>query len=243
MKKQFLISSLIFAFIACKNSSKTEDTIKETEEITEECWMGAKKANCELVKSYETAKSLALEFKIAKIGSDFSFEKAIKYNDSIFSLVKPLEQDLLKIKEIIGENNYDLYFGNFVKYQEKNQLYKKKLAVISNIKWQVKLLNYNHRRGDRDIQVSLENNNNNIGIELFTLKTSLFDQNDKKIFYTENDGVGAFGFVPNPKRDFIPANYKGKKEVPILFVEDEILLKKAARVEQEIVDVTFKSFE
>lgn len=242
MKKQILMGwgiGIALTMFSCgeKENTKEENTTQKEEKL--DCWIGSNQANCDLAKSYDRAKTLAIEFKTANVGGDFDFEKALHYNDSILNLIEPLKSDLVKIKEMIGESDYQLYFSSIEKQKEINDIYREKIEVISKIVLKPSLLKFNSKHEDRDIAYTIENNSSH-KIEMITLHTTFLDKNGEVLYFDEGDAIGAHGFVPNTGGDFFPPNYKGKGSNTILSIYDAETLKKIASVKHKIVDVKLK---
>lgn len=244
---KYLLVALAMTIFSCGGNKKTEEDTKE-KEVVSDCWIGAEQADCNLAKSYEEAKRLAVEFKTKQVYTDFGLEKAYQYNDSILNLIKPLEQDLVKIKELIGEDDYNLYFSSIEEQKEKNALDKKKIDVISNLVLTPTLEKFDAKYGTRYIAYTIENNSDS-KIELIAFVSTFFDKDGNQIFIEEQGGLGASGFVPNTGGDFFPENYKGSGRSPIIATDyktetistiDETILKKMASVKQKIVNVDLK---
>ncbi|WP_196889040.1 hypothetical protein [Aureivirga sp. CE67] len=237
MKKHIIILGLSSILFSCMNSTEIISHNQSNSEV-KECRIDLIKINCDLVKSYNKAKKLILEFKEVKIGTNYTLKNVSRHNDSIFSKLNVLKQDLLKIKELLGEQKYNLEFATIQKVKEKNILYKQKMEAISKIEWEALLLKNDP---ERDIQINIKNDSK-FDIELFVLETHLFDKLGKEIFYVEGDTIDAFDFLPKHRRDFVPDYYKGSKKINLNNIGEYSILEKAHAIKQKLINVKFKEF-
>ncbi len=230
---------LSFGLTSCGGSSSKKDKKSEVKEETLDCWLGAIPSKCDIAASYNKAKTLALEFKHPLVRSNFGYKETLAYNDSIFALLDPLKEDLVKIKSIIGENSYNVYFGNIEKQKDTSKEYQNKFDVISQITLTSKMLSFNPKYQDRDIAYVLENKSNS-KLERVDVINTFYDKNGNVLFVDDEGVIGSYDFTPNTKGNFIPENYKGKKTNPILAISDVKTLKAIHTVETKIIDVIFK---
>ncbi|WP_103071024.1 hypothetical protein [Aquimarina sediminis] len=236
MKKKYLVIVLgaLATFGACKQ--KKTARAEETDREVENCYLSGKEVDCDFKKEFDEVKGLANSLKFYS-PSENTFKEVVIYNDSIFELLKPLENTVKKTYEL-DESIANMYFGGIEKTRSKMEVLKRKIDVIDHLVLKATINNPNSK-GEKFVDYTIENNSKE-AFSMITMTTIYYDKNGGIVYTDNGDAIGNYDFKPAMKDDSFPAGYKGTaKRMPVLG-PDEDLHPNIFSLKQEVTNITFK---